>query len=152
MCLLNLLIPGAGYLAARDVRRGVFLFLLLNGVFFLGLAYDGYMYVPPFSRSNPAFNIVSLLIFIAEACHLGGTALLIVAEKIGGALGGILVRNPGGAYSDIGTLHFVVGGILNYFATVRLWDLLAGNVEEDHSEASEPEPSTQTDAEKENAK
>lgn len=125
-CVLNWIVPGAGYLAARDMKRGIALAILLNGIFLLGLAYDGYLYVPPLAPADPAFNIVSLLTFIVQCCHAGGVLILLGAEKAFGP-DSVLVRNPGGPFSDLGSFHFLVAGALNYFATTRLYDLLAGD-------------------------
>lgn len=126
MCLLNLAVPGAGYAAAGDLARGALLFLLLNACFAAGLTYEGYVLVPAFDPRHPAFNIVGLLTFIVQCFDAGGTGLVLLAERMGGPLARLLVRDPGGAYSDLGAFHLLVAGGLNYFSTVRLFDLLTG--------------------------
>ncbi|MBX3729370.1 MAG: hypothetical protein KF858_09315 [Candidatus Sumerlaeia bacterium] len=126
-CAVNWLVPGGGYLLARDFRRGIALFALLNGIFFGGLLYDGYLVVPA-GPGQEGFNIVALLSFLVQACHGGGCLAILGAERMGGVLGGLLVRDAGKAYSDLGAFHFLVAGALNYFATVRLYDLLAGEL------------------------
>lgn len=141
LCLLNWLIPGAGFLAARDFRRGIVLFVLLNALFFLGLAYGGYLTVPALPRTE-GFNIVALLTFLVQACHGGGCALILVAQKSGGALGGVFAKSGGASYSDLGAFHFLVAGGLNYFATMRLYDLLAGDSGETDKSSTSTEETT----------
>ena len=134
-CALNWIVPGVGFLAAGDRKRGIPLVIILNVIFFGGLLYGGYLYTPAFHPRSEQFNIVSALTFVVQACHGGGTVLLLGAEKVGGPLAGLLVRDPASAYSDLGSFHFLVAGALNYFATVKLFDLLTGR---DH-----PEPAPQ---------
>jgi len=136
-CLLNWIIPGAGFIAAGDRKRGLALLVILNGIFFLGLLYSGAIFVPPLQRSDPNFNIFGALAFIVQCFHGGGVFLLLTAEQMGGPLGALLVRDPGGAFSDLGIFHFFTAGALNYFATARLWDLLRGNSDEEEPPAAD---------------
>ncbi|MCB2155185.1 hypothetical protein KQI84_09880 [bacterium] len=134
-CLVNWLVPGAGFLLAKDYRRGWLLFALLNGCFVLGLALHGTANLPSFHWGSPTFNIVAVLSFLVQIWHGGGTLLLLAVQHVGGPLAGLLLRDPGWAYADLGTFHLLVAGGLNYFATVRLYDLLAGDPS--HGEADE---------------
>lgn len=127
LSLLNWLVPGTGYVLAGDVLRGAILFVLLNGCFALGLWWNGFILVPP-AWKDPSFNIVSFLTFVVQMFHGGGTLLEIWCSRTGNLP--MLVRDPGATYSDLGALHLLVAGGLNYFASVRLFDLLtdqAGN-------------------------
>ena len=146
-CVLNWLVPGAVYLAARDFRRGALLFLIINGIFVTGLLYDGYIYVPPFLWGMPNFNVVALLTFIVEVCAGGPTLLVLFSERAGGLLESTFVRPAGSAYSDLGAFHFLVAGGLNYFATTRLYDFLTGyaEVQEKREEAKKKEESAEPD-------
>jgi len=123
-CVVNWLVPGAGYLLVRDWARGIGIMVLINGVFLLGLVFDGYMAIPAMSPRDPSFNIFMALTFIVQLWHGGGVLAVFGAESMGGPLAALLVRDPGGAYSDLGSFHFAVAGGLNYFATVRLYDLI----------------------------
>lgn len=131
LCGANLAVPGAGYLAAGDSRRGWSLFALLNGLFLLGLAFDGTAQPPAaLAPGDPLFNIVAVLTFVVQAFHAGGTALVVLAGMAPETLAGrLLARDPGAAFSDLGTFHLLVAGALNYFATVRLFDKLTGEDE-----------------------
>ncbi|MCC5877313.1 MAG: hypothetical protein JJU11_13910 [Candidatus Sumerlaeia bacterium] len=132
LCLANWIVPGLGYLLVRDFARGLALLVLINGCFAMGLFYSGYVLVPVFSYRDPEFNIVSLLTYISQAFHGGGWALLQGLHSLSGENGeGLfnLHRMASRPYSDLGVFHLVVAGGLNYFATVRLYDLLAGNPE-----------------------
>lgn len=123
-CAANWLVPGLGFLLTRDWARGIGVMVLINGVFLLGLAYDGYLIVPALNPRDRAFNVFAALTFIVQLAHGGGFLAVYAAEQLGGPLASLLVKNPGAAYSDLGGFHFAVAGGLNYFATVRLWDLM----------------------------
>lgn len=125
-CALNLVVPGAGFLAARDWVRGACLVALVNGVFLLGLMFNGYVVVPAFSPKDPLFNVVSLLTFVMQAFHGGGCLAAIWAQGADGAVAGLLARDAGAPFADLGAFHLLVAGGLNYFATVKLFDLLTG--------------------------
>lgn len=137
--LINWLVPGLGFLLVGERLRGVILFILINGVFALGLFFDGYVSLPSF-KFGPEFNLVSILTFIVQSAHGAGTGLLLVLQGQENALSKLLIRNPGAAYSDLGSFHLLVAGGLNYFASVRLFDLLTGY--------EEPKPQTAFSSEK----
>lgn len=126
LCLANWLVPGLGFFAAGDRRRAVWLFALIQGVFVAGLAFNGYVYLPPMNPRGADFNIVATLTFIVQACNAGFSMLVLGAAK---ANLGLLARDSGAAYADLGAFHLLVSGGLNYFATVRLYDLLTGRAE-----------------------
>lgn len=127
LCVVNWLIPGAGFLAAGDWRRGLPLLCLINSVFLAGLAFSGYVLVPAFSPADPTFNIFAVLTFLVQLFHgagcLGHLGLSHILSPGGAAA---LLGRPGAAYADLGSFHLAVAGGLNYFACVRLWDFLRG--------------------------
>lgn len=133
LCGANWLLPGIGYVLVGDRTRGWLLFASLNACLVAGFALGAGIVVPPSLRS-PNGSIVTWLTFIAQSFHGGGMLLSLAGQKFGGALG-FFGGNPGATYADLGTLHLLVAGGTNYFGTVRLWDLLAGNP--DHDRASE---------------
>ena len=131
-CLLNWIIPGAGFFAVGDKRRGIVLFVIINVVLLTGLLYGGYIAKPSFSTQDPSFNLVGILTYIVEAFHGGGWMLMQFLHSLYSDSPDAffnLERMAAKPYSDLGTFHLVVAGGLNYFASVRLYDLLAGNPE-----------------------
>lgn len=152
---MNWLVPGLGYYLCGDRRRSLALFFIINGCFAMGLFYGGFILTPVWSFRDPEFNIVSLLTYIAQGFHGGGwlltQALHLQASESASALFN-LHRMSAKAYSDLGVFHMVVAGGLNYFATVRLFDLLAGNpdltgsVPEDSDEKSGQKSASESDA------
>jgi hypothetical protein len=145
-CLLNWLVPGAGYMAAGDYKRGSALFVIINSILIGGIAYGGYVVNPQWNFRASDFNLVSLLTFIAQAFHGGGWLLLqwIEASAAGNAESAFNIQNLAiKPFSDLGVFHLVVAGGLNYFATMRLYDLMAGNpelTESPKTKASKPAP------------
>lgn len=129
LCTVNWLVPGAGYLLRGEVRRGALLFLLLNTCFLIGLAHGGYYFVPAWNPRSPNFNIVACLTYAVQFFHGGGwmlSWLLEGAAADGNRLAGFLVGSPGATHSDLGVFHVLVAGGLNYFATVRLYEVCRG--------------------------
>ncbi|MGF1574085.1 MAG: DUF6677 family protein [Sumerlaeia bacterium] len=123
--LINWLVPGLGFILVGDRFRGLLLFFVINGIFGLGIFFDGYVYLPSF-KLGPEFNIVSILTFIVQGAHGLGAGLLLLLSGGENFLSNIFVRSPGAPYSDLGSFHLLVAGGLNYFASVRLFDLLTG--------------------------
>lgn len=133
LCLLNWVIPGAGYIGVGDVARGVTLFILINATFATGVWMGGYILEPASWRPFTAeFNLVGILTYIVQAFHGGGWFLLDWLQDAAAADMGAFFNQKAQAvrtYSDLGVFHLITAGGLNYFATVRLYDLLAGTPE-----------------------
>jgi hypothetical protein len=133
VCLANWLVPGLGYVLCRDVTRGVILFITINACFAIGLYFGGYILIPPsWTPTNPNFNLVTVLTYLVQAFHGGGwLALQALHHVSAGDTEALfnLKRMAASTYSDLGAFHLVVAGGLNYFASVRLYDLLAGSPE-----------------------
>lgn len=140
LCVLNWLLPGAGYLAAGDWRRGVALMFLINSVFLAGVAFSGYVLVPAFSPQDPTFNIFAVLTFLVQLFHgVGCLGYLGLSAVLPPPVLGALLGHPGAPYADLGAFHLAVAGGLNYFACVRLWDFLRGeDAEGEQKTKSEP--------------
>ncbi len=145
LCILNWLIPGAGFAACRDYARGAALFVLINTIFAIGVLLGGYVLAPdslvPMTRG---FNLVGALTYLAEAFHGGGWVLIRFLQNVSADNPDAFFQMKNQAiktYSDLGVFHLVVAGGLNYFATVRLYDLLAGNPELTEGEAAPPKDS-----------
>lgn len=152
LCFLNWLIPGAGYIACKDYKRGIALFLITVGCFAIGLFLGGYVLRPEWSWRSPEFNFVAILTYIAQAFFgagwLGLQLLHTVSEQDPDAFFNLHRLAGGQAYSDLGVFHLVVAGGLNYFATVRLYDLVAGSPE--LTESSSVKDHVQVQKEQEN--
>jgi len=144
LALANWIIPGLGYFLVKDNRKAIGLFLIINGIFLLGLfAYDAYIYIPSFVPRTPEFNIVAILTLLAQLCHGVGTVGLILLEKASGGEFNLLVRDPGQTYSDIGSFHLLVAGVLNYFACMKLYDDLTGWVDPEEEEKKRKKKSSE---------
>lgn len=142
-CVLNWFIPGAGYMAVGDLRRGLALFAILNGVFVIGLYWGGY-YLAPVPRSHADFSIVAWLSYGVQLFHGAGWMLCTWAQESAGTTENPAIRflagRPAAEFSDLGSFHLLVAAGLNYLTTVRLWDLLRGldeDVEKKRVETSE---------------
>lgn len=139
VCVLNWVLPGAGYLAAGDWRRGLALGALINSVFLAGMAFSGYVLVPAFSPSDPTFNIFAVLTFIVQLFHGAGClGYLALSQALPPATAAAILGHPGAAYADLGAFHMAVAGGLNYFACVRLWDFLRGEATDEPAGSASP--------------
>ncbi len=145
-CFLNWLVPGLGYILCKDYPRGLTLLVLINACFVIGVFLGGYI-LPPLSwvPRNPEFNLVSILTYLSQAFHGSGWLGLQYLHEASSSdpEAYFSLTNLAGksSYSDLGVFHLVVAGGLNYFATVRLYDLMAGTPELSESEAAEYEKS-----------
>lgn len=134
LCVVNWFLPGVGYFAAGDRVRGAILFVLLNGCFLVGLALGGYILPPEWSFKSPNFSIVACLTYVMQVFHgvgwaVGGICWNMAKSGEAGGVVAFLAGRPGMTNSDLGSFHLLVAAGLNYFATVRLYDLLAGDPE-----------------------
>ncbi|MCC6546649.1 hypothetical protein IT570_05725 [Candidatus Sumerlaeota bacterium] len=152
LCVLNWLIPGLGFALCKDFRRAGVLFVLINLCFAVGVFFGGTVLLPlswkPFTAD---FNVVAILTYLSQAFHGSGwlalQALHAAAESTPDAYFN-LRHMAAKTFGDLGSFHLVVAGGLNYFATVRLYDLLAGSPEMTQEHGSTPVES----AAQENAK
>lgn len=138
LCALNWLLPGLGFILVGDRARGLILLVLLNAIFVVGVAMGGTLLAPQTWNPlvpgagltfNGNFNLVGVLQYIAQVFHGGGSIALHLghaasADNPGAFLN--LHRLSSMPLADLGSLHLVVAGSLNYFATIYLWDVLAG--------------------------
>lgn len=118
---------------AGDRARGIALFIAINLVFVIGVAMGGF-FLPPQSwvPMKPGFNLVAALTYMSQFFHGGGWLGMTALQRTFATspesffnIRSLATRT----YSDLGAFHLVVAGALNYFATARLYDLMAGNPE-----------------------
>ncbi len=152
LCVVNWFLPGVGYIAAGDRTRGLLLFVLINGCFLVGLSMGGYILPPEWSFKSPNFSIVACLTYIMQVFHgigwaVGGVCWKLVQSGHPGGLVAFLAGRPGMTNSDLGSFHLLVAAGLNYFATMRLYDYLAGDPGHGRPVATgESDPQGQVDA------
>lgn len=132
LCVVNWFLPGLGFIAVGDRSRGLALFVGINGCFLAGLMLGGYVLPPEWSTASPNFSIVACLTYIMQFFHGAGWAAAnlcwgLVQEGSQNSIVNFLAGRPGATNSDLGAFHLLVAGGLNYFATMRLYDLLAGD-------------------------
>ena len=113
MCLLaGWLIPGAGHFLLRKPIRGVLLFLSIVGMFAVGVALQGKIYLP---------NTGDLLAILGFLSQLGAGLLYLLARIMD--WGQLPVQT---AFQDYGTKFIVVSGLLNLVAAVDAHSLANG--------------------------
>ena len=102
------------------------------------MAFSGYVLVPAFLPSDPTFNIFAVLTFVVQLFHgLGCLGYLALSQVLPPTSVVAVLGHPGAPYADLGAFHLAVAGGLNYFACVRLWDFLRGEVEESEADSSQ---------------
>ena len=124
---LNWLLPGVGYLALGDKRRGLALVILLNGMFLLGVKLQGGVILPEFNVKSSTFNVINVLTFTVQL-GAGCPSLLSLEAHQATEKGSTspLIRFLAGEESaatfDLGSFHLLLVGALNYFACCAIYD------------------------------
>ena len=113
MCLLaGWLVPGAGHFLLRKPIRGILLFLAIAGMYAIGIALQGKIYMP---------NTGDLLDMLGFASQLGAGLLYVLARIMDWGHLPVLT-----AFQDYGTKFIVVSGLLNIVAAVDAHSLANG--------------------------
>lgn len=113
MCLVaGWLIPGAGHFLLRKPIRGVLLLLSIVGMYAVGVALQGKIYLP---------NTGDLLDILGFLSQLGAGLLYVLARAMD--WGHLPVQT---AFQDYGTKFIVVAGLLNLVAAVDAHSLANG--------------------------
>jgi len=128
------LVPGLGFLVKRNYWRGVAIFLLLNGTFFLGLLLHGTVLVPEFAYSSPSFNIVSVLTFIGQMGNSGASLLCLANDHWNWRIIRPVESDP---WFDLASLYLLVSGCMNYFCVCNYYDRYLGRQEPGEKGAKE---------------
>lgn len=106
------LVPGAGHLMARELRKGVIFFVVLVGMFGIGLGYGGEFF---------PLNFDDKLVFLGALAEwaIGGPRL--VAGILGGGRGELVA-----ATYEYGNTFLIVAGLLNALIVLDAIDLARG--------------------------
>lgn len=110
--ILGWLVPGAGHVVTGRWIRGLLLFLSIAGMFWLGIAMQGKLYVP---------NTGDVLDMLGFAGDFGNGLFYALGRFFG--LGHIAVQT---ASADYGTKFIVVAGLLNFISAVDAHNLRIG--------------------------
>jgi hypothetical protein len=110
--LVAWLVPGAGHLLLGKWVRGLLLFASILGMYLVGLALQGKVYVP-----NTG-DILDILGFLGQ---LGMGLLYMLARFFGWGAASMV-----NTLADYGTKFLVVGGLLNIIAAVDAYSLANG--------------------------
>jgi len=114
--LLAWLVPGAGHVALKEIRRGIIIFITIVVTFVIGL------YVGSIGVVNPA---KSKLAYAAQVMNTPAVALLgrmTVERRYDKALGYVVVKNKYpvfGKPSEIGQIYTSIAGLLNLLCIVN---------------------------------
>jgi len=106
------LVPGAGHLLAGATRKGVIFFVVLNGMFALGLAFRGELF---------AFDTSDWLVFLAAVAQWAMAIPHVLAGMMGGGHGEITA-----ATYEYGNTFLIVGGLLNSLVVLDAMDVARG--------------------------
>ncbi len=110
--LLGWLVPGAGHVLIGKWGRGLLLFLAIVGMYVIGLALVGKIYLPNTGE------VLDMLGFVGE---LGMGLLYMLARFFGwGASSSVTTLN------DYGTKYLVACGLLNLIAAIDAHSLASG--------------------------
>jgi hypothetical protein len=106
------LVPGAGHLMARQLRKGIIFFVVLTGMFGIGLSYGGEFFPLDFADK---------LVFLGALAQWAVGGLRLVAGILGGG-GGELIA----ATYEYGNTFLIVAGLLNALVVLDAVDLARG--------------------------
>lgn len=107
--VLGWLIPGAGHFLAGQTRKAVIFFVVLCGMFVLGLAFSGELF---------AFDLTDPLVFLAAVAQWAVGAPRILAAMAGGGHGTVTAVTY-----EYGNTFFIVAGLLNMLVVLDAMDV-----------------------------
>jgi hypothetical protein len=112
VALVAWLVPGAAHLWLGQTRKAVTFFVMLSGMFAVGLAFGGRLF--PFQLSDP-------LVFLAAAAEWGQAVPRIVAAMAGAGQGDVVA-----ATYEYGNTFLMVSGLLNMLVVLNATDVATG--------------------------
>jgi hypothetical protein len=110
--LLALFVPGAGHFLVGQTRKALIFFIVLIGMFLIGLQFGGELF--PFQWSDP-------LVFLAALTQWAVTLLRVVAGVLGAGHGEVTA-----ATYEYGNTFLIVSGLLNLLVAMDAVDLARG--------------------------
>jgi hypothetical protein len=106
------LVPGAAHLWLGQTRKAIIFFVMLTGMFAIGLAFGGRLF--PFQISDP-------LVFLAAAAEWGQAIPRVVAAVAGAGQGDVVA-----ATYEYGNTFLMVSGLLNMLVVLNATDVASG--------------------------
>jgi len=110
--VLGWLVPGAGHFLAGQTRKAAIFFVVLTGMFVLGLL---------FSRELFAFDASDPLVFLAALAEWAIGVPRILAAMSGGGHGSVIATTY-----EYGNTFFIVAGLLNTLVVLDAMDVARG--------------------------
>ena len=114
ICFLGWLIPGAGHWYQGKYNKGFAFFIMLTGLFLLGMVLHGEIIFPILDMKSQEFNFVNILVFIFGF----GNGLMTFLNMTPYLHMGDIAQTS----YEVGTLFMVCSGSLNVFAVLNAWD------------------------------
>ncbi|MEO8480974.1 MAG: DUF6677 family protein [Acidobacteriota bacterium] len=112
VALVAWLVPGAAHFWLGQTRKAIIFFVMLSGMFAVGLAFGGRLF--PFQISDP-------LVFLAAAAEWGQAVPRVVAAIAGAGAGDVVA-----ASYEYGNTFLMVSGLLNMLVVLNAVDVAAG--------------------------
>ncbi len=110
--LLGWLVPGAGHLLAGQTRKAVIFFVVLGGMFGIGLAFHGELF---------ALNTTEPLVFLAAAAEWALGLPRLAAAVLGWGHGDVVAVTY-----EYGNTFLIVAGLLNLLVVLDAIDVARG--------------------------
>jgi hypothetical protein len=112
VALVAWLVPGAAHVWLGQIGKAVVFFVMLTGLFAVGLAFGGRLF--PFQLSDP-------LVFLAAAAEWGQAV-----PRIVGAVAGVGQGDVVAATYEYGNTFLMVSGLLNMLVVLNATDVATG--------------------------
>jgi hypothetical protein len=110
--VIGWLIPGAGHFLAGQTRKAAIFFVILSGMFALGLAFSGELFT---------FDVSDPLVFLAALAQWAVGLPRILASLAGGGHGTVTAVTY-----EYGNTFFIVAGLLNMLIVLDAMDVARG--------------------------
>jgi Family of unknown function (DUF6677) len=117
--LIAWLIPGLGHILHRDIRRGLILFCLVEGIFVVGLLFHGAVLLPALSPQDWGFNAVNILTFIIQIANGLASLLCLAISQIFPVWAEATRAHT---LFELGTVYLLMAGAINSFAVGGVYD------------------------------
>jgi hypothetical protein len=112
LCGVAWLVPGGGHFMLGQTRKAVTFFIILSGMYVIGLVLGGRLF--PFERSEP-------LVFLAAFAQW-----TLALPRMAALIGGFGQGHVTAATYEYGNTFIIVSGLLNALVMLDTYDLAAG--------------------------